>query len=62
MQLSLQNKELNYAYTNASSSFEGAKVLLNDTIQALKSRYTKGALVHLNILSQQLTALGNSSW
>jgi hypothetical protein len=50
--------------TNSFSSSEGAKVqvLIDDTIQALKSRDTKGALVHLNILSQQLTALGNSSF
>jgi hypothetical protein len=35
-------------------------VLIDDAIQTLKTKDTKGALVHLNILSQQLTALGSS--
>ena len=40
---------------------EGAKVLIDDAIQALKANNTKKALVHLNILNQQLPTFVNST-
>jgi CHRD domain len=40
---------------------EGAKVLIDDAIQALKSNDTKKAQVHLSILNQQLPRFVNSS-
>ena len=43
------------------NSSEAAKVLLDDTIEALKSNDTSKAQVHLNILNQQLPTFVNSS-
>ena len=43
----------------AQASSEGAKVLVDDVIQALKNNDTSKAQIYLNILNQQLTA--NSS-
>ena len=41
---------------------EGAKVLVDDAIQALKNKDSNRALVHLNILNQQLrSVVGNVS-
>ncbi|MFL6433350.1 MAG: hypothetical protein ACJ71O_06420, partial [Nitrososphaeraceae archaeon] len=40
---------------------EGAKVLLDDIIQDLKSNNTEKAQVHLSILDQQLPRFANSS-
>jgi hypothetical protein len=47
--------------TTTTSSTEGAKVLVGDTIQALKNKDINKVVVHINILNQQLSALGNSS-
>ena len=49
------------ATNNISSSYEAAKVLVDDAIQALKSNDTKKAQAHLSILNQQLPTLVNSS-
>jgi hypothetical protein len=38
-----------------TSSMDTAKTLVNDTIQSLQSGDIQGALVHLNLLKQQLT-------
>lgn len=40
---------------------EGAKVLVDDVIQDLKSNDTKKAQVHLSILNQELARVGNLS-
>jgi hypothetical protein len=45
----------------AQEPSEGAKVLVDDVIQALKSNDTTRAQVHLNILNQQLPTFVNSS-
>jgi hypothetical protein len=47
--------------TASTSSTEGAKVLVDDTIQALKNKDVNKAVVHLNLINQQLSALGNTS-
>jgi len=47
--------------TTGSAYSEGAKVLVDDTIQALKNKDINKAVVHLDILNQQLAALGNLS-
>ena len=44
----------------AQAASDGAKILTDDVIQDLKSNDTKKAQVHLNILNQQLTSLGNT--
>jgi hypothetical protein len=51
------------AQTNTTTvpSMEGEKVLVDDAIQALKNNDSNKAVIHLNILNQQLSALGNSS-
>lgn len=41
-------------------SSEEAKVLVDDTIQALKSNDTSRAQIHLNILKQELPTFVNS--
>ena len=43
----------------AQAPSEGAKVLVDDVIQALKSKDTKKAQIHLNILNQQLPTFVN---
>lgn len=45
----------------AKASSEGAKALVDDAIQALKSNGTKKAQVHLSILNQELARVGNLS-
>ena len=45
----------------AQASSEAAKVLVDDTIEALKSNDTSKAQVRLNILNQQLPTFVNSS-
>jgi hypothetical protein len=42
------------------NSSEGAKVLVDDAIQALKSNDTNRAQIHLNILNQQLPTFVNA--
>lgn len=42
------------AQTSTSSSFEFAKVLVDDAVMSLQDRDTQGALVHLNLVQQQL--------
>jgi hypothetical protein len=51
------------AQTNTTTvpSMEGEKVLVDDAIQALKNNDSNKAVIHLNILNQQLSVLGNSS-
>jgi hypothetical protein len=44
-----------------STSLEVSKVLVDDVIQALKANDIKKANVHLSLLNQQLSSLGNSS-
>jgi len=45
----------------AQAPLEGAKVLVDDVIQDLKSNDSSKAQVHLNILNQQLPTFVNSS-
>jgi LytS/YehU family sensor histidine kinase len=45
----------------AQVSSEGAKVLVDDAIQALKANDTNNAHTHLSILNQQLPTFVNSS-
>jgi FMN-dependent NADH-azoreductase len=47
--------------TNSVTAAEGAKVLVDDAIQALKNNESNKAVVHLNLINQQLPVLGNSS-
>jgi Bacterial Ig domain len=47
--------------TTSTSSAEGAKVLVDDAMEALKNKDVNKAVVHLNMLNQQLSAIGNLS-
>ena len=47
--------------TSTPSLYDAASLLVEDVIQDLKANDNKKAIVHLNILNQQLTTLGNSS-
>jgi hypothetical protein len=46
--------------TNSSSSSEGAKVLIDDTMQALKNNDSNKAVVYINILNQQIAVWPDS--
>ncbi|MFL6378807.1 MAG: hypothetical protein ACJ72R_15285 [Nitrososphaeraceae archaeon] len=52
---------LQIARVMAQTPSEGANVLVDDIIQALKSNDTKRAQIHLNILNQQLPTFVNST-
>jgi outer membrane protein assembly factor BamD (BamD/ComL family) len=45
----------------AQTPSEAVRVLVDDVIQALKANDIKKANVHLSLLNQQLSSLGNSS-
>lgn len=49
------------AQNPSNSLSEGSKVLVDDAVQALKNRDISKALVHLNLLNQQLVSSENSS-
>jgi hypothetical protein len=53
--LYLQQKVMAQTNTTSSTYSEGAKVLVGDTIQALKNKDINKAVVHLNLINQQLS-------